>query len=452
MASFTQPFTLTATTVVSGPTATSTFATVDFTNMVSPGGVSNVTVWPQLFGVATGGMFNGSNWINNPTFRGLVRALNLPLFRLNGLYINGAGDLSSVVNNITAVVPSTCTMVIGINTGADFQGISAFWKNNSPIPCNNWEVGNEFSGQPAALGSYGPIFSSAAAAIHRTDPTFKVSGPVWAGFDGRPASQGGAIATLIQQNTASSLGFLNYHQYSYCDGAGPTPSDDQACLAITLYDQNSQQSVGLTPNTNQFPQLTTQLQAYTVGTYASNYPVLLGEYNIECSASFNDTRAHTSIGCAFLCSCLLGFASTSTQPCWGALWDLMDDDGAGYDLIDSGLNTHPQYYCLQQLIAHMPGTMVASSTGSTGGGLQAWGTKNGTSFGVAIVNSNGGSASGQVALSHWPVNTTGNATIHVWTYPTGGGANTPGDTTTATVTAGLVNVFIPGHSCAILFP
>ena len=148
-----------------------------------------------------------------------------------------------------------------------------------------------------------------------------------------------------------------------------------------------------------------------------------------------------------------------TSPVWCGIWDLGFDTQNNFNLIDPDLNIYPEYYALQRLIPTMPGNMVNSVQGSTAGGLMSYATKNGANFGVAIINSNSSPTSGTVALSHWPVNTTGNGTATLWTYPTTQGVglggpvvtNTPGNTTTVAVTNGVTaGITVPALSLAIL--
>jgi hypothetical protein len=59
----------------------------------------------------------------------------------------------------------------------------------------------------------------------------------------------------------------------------------------------------------------------------------------------------------------------------------------------------------------MPGTMVGSTSGASG--VDAWASESGSSFRVAVVNGNSAPVSCPVAPDHWPVESTGNGTVHV---------------------------------------
>jgi hypothetical protein len=439
-----------------GPSVTGNFVNVDFTNLTNPAGGSNITIQPQIFGVSGIGLAN-NNWayLSNATFRNLVRALNLPLFRLHSGWSDSqpaASNLSAFATQASAMFPSTCTLIIGSNytTQAQFKAVSDFWVANGTIPCNYWEVNNE----PNLPGNYTAQFAAGSAGYRQTNASFKVGGPVSAGYN-----PSGFDTGFINANTITSLAYLNFHQYFYCQGQEATPTNAQMCAGNKSTTGNIQ-----TPT---YQTLVPTAQGNLNGTYLATAPVFLGEYNNECGASFSDLRAGTSAGAALLVSATMGFASTATRnPAWMGLWDIMDDAGAAYQLIDSSFNVYPQYYTIQRLISSIPtpGTMVGSSSTGTGGSLIAWGVKSGTKFGVAIVNPGGSAVTGQIALSHWPVNSTGNGTAAYWSYPTSsslGSAtatptgspvqNTPGTVTSVAVTGGLTaSVTVPALSCAIL--
>ena len=333
-----------------GPAATSPFITADFTNMTSPAGVANVVVAPQLFGAATGGLGNnGFGALSNPTSLGLVRALNLPLFRLNANFASpqSSGAIAPLVAHALDLFPSTCTWVIGVDDAASASDVASYVKSNSAIDCKLWEVHNE--SQPGeSSSSYDSDALSIASAVKAVDPSYRVAGDISAGLDI------GDLVSLVQATDSSTLGILDFHDYLYCNGGGAQPSDEEVCQAW-----GAGQTMAFTAQDQQ------AIQSSMQGTFAASVPVLLGEYNDECSASFADLRAGTSIGAAFMASATLGMAAVSTQPVWTAVWDLFDDGGANYNLMDASNNLYPQYYTLQRLIANMPGNMVNSTEGSS---------------------------------------------------------------------------------------
>jgi hypothetical protein len=96
-----------------------------------------------------------------------------------------------------------------------------------------------------------------------------------------------------------------------------------------------------------------------------------------------------------------------------------------------------------------PGTIVAA-TNVSGSGLEVYATVNGDSFAVLMVNYTPNAASGQVALSHWPVSTSGTGSIRYWELS---GANKQGIMSTVAVTAGMTaSISVPAESVVMLYP
>lgn len=416
--------TITPPTGGSGPASSSGFITADFTNFTSGAGKYGVKVLPQLFGVSSGGFDNNNwQWVNNGTFRSKMRDLNLPLFRVHSQWQAKGNNIDTLISNIGSMVPASCTMVIGINDANTGQTISNKWRTGSPNPCTLWEYGNEHG-----LDQNG--INTLIQSLQWDNSANRIAGDVNAGLNA------GQLQSMVNSMSDSTLGLLDQHQYHYCNGADPYPGDDAICLADGKY-RGFIQSLDSTINSG----------------YGSTLPFLMGEYNIECGAWDGDKRAGTSIGACFLISSLLGMQDATLRPIYGAIWDLMDDGGAAYNLIDGGMNLYPQYYTLQRLIATMPGNLVNTTSGW--GGVKAWATQNADGFGVAIVNSNGNDVNGPVALSHWPANSTGNGSATLWTYPTTNlnnpTANTPGVFSTISVTNGVTqDIRVPAKSCVII--
>lgn len=453
-----------------GPAASGSFINIDFTNLNSPANVSGVIVHPQLFGVSSSGISNNVNGApfgvcNSSTFQQLVTALAPPLFRLhsgwtsvynsNGQLVAYApqSNLQALAANASKIFPSNCTILLGgwynnslggsVSDQQEYANLASYWASNGTLPSNLFEVGNETGQSPA---SYQSSFNTAVAGIQSVNSSYRLGGPAYAGNPGQSWWN-----SFISVNSANTVGFLSWHEYEYCV-PNRTPTDTECCSAY---------SAGTTSIFSASDIL--NIQGSTSGKYAAGLPLFLGEYSIECSAD-SDFRMGSSIAVPFLMNTLLGAAAVSTQPVWGGIWDLVNDGGDNYNLITSGLQTLPSYYGLQQLILRMPGAMVNSNNSR---GCNSYATKNGSNFGVAIANTNGTQVSNvQVALSHWPLNSSGNATIHMWSYPTSPGlssggtdtsvgtvVNTPGTVTTVAVTAGLTApINIPAYSGVILYP
>jgi len=428
-----------------GPVAEGSFINIDF---AKPTGK---TVHPQLFGAATGGL--GNDFFADctiPNLQNLVRSLNLPLIRLNALWMYDRSakalansfaphQIANFVSNIGRMLPRNCTVVVGIQT--DDQSYAAmqsytralvrYWRENSPIPIAFVECMNE---PTVPSSTYNACFSGMMAGAKAEDYLLKGSGPPTAGYSGN------YTRSLIASQSIESLGLLNYHQYLYCNGADSYPSDQQVCQGQTAKNSSRAITGGFRAAANT-----------AAGTYAAALPVLCGEYSIECGAWSGEKRTQTPVGACFLVSTLMKAAATSPVPAWGAVWDLYNDEGAGYNLISSppAMICGAQYFTMQRLIATMPGQLVSSSAQADL--VAAWATGNDTGgFGVAIVNAGVSAKSGRVALSRWPGNSTGNATIRKWELSS---ASPRGATTPVAVSSGITaDITLPPESVVILSP
>ena len=120
-----------------GPAASSPFVTVDFANPTSPAGVAGVVVSPQLFGVSTGGLAgNTFSALSNATTRALVKALDVPLLRLNANFESPqtAAGIAPLVSSALELFPSSSTWVIGVDTASAATSLASYVKASSPIP------------------------------------------------------------------------------------------------------------------------------------------------------------------------------------------------------------------------------------------------------------------------------------------------------------------------------
>lgn len=134
---------------------------------------------------------------------------------------------------------------------------------------------------------------------------------------------------------------------------------------------------------------------------------------------------------------------------WGGLADcgLMDFPVSGGHWQGTGL-TYPIGFWFAQGVRNLTGPRWQVPTNSTGMSTVAVTPATGR-FGLLIFNVGSGTRSGQVALSHWPVNTSGNATASVWQMTSA--QNGKGkDGTHTTVRVGTPNA--PGVTDTMTFP
>jgi hypothetical protein len=420
--------------------------------MADFGTKTGAIVYPQLFGVSTGGLENSNFSVcSNATFQNLVSALNLPCIRLHGQWMNALpysyAMWSNFVTNVNKLVPSTCSIVLGFwnpvdnlinpstsQTQSFVASAASDWKAHAPAGYNiaYWEGPNEPNGHISAQAVADQV-NAVVAGAQSVYPTALGAGPTTAGFEGN------FLGTLISNMNANTLGMMDFHQYLWCQCCNDSqPSDQQVCAGVAAN--------GTNPGSSGY----SQSVSTAAGTYAAKLPILMGEFNIEACANDSDTRAGTIVGACFLTSYLLDcVVATPSNPLWGAIWDIYDDAKDNYNLIDINFNTYPEYWMLKQLIATMSGSMV--SVTSKISGVKIWAVMNGVqTMGVAIVNSNGNSVSSQVALSRWPLNGTGNASIHQWQISSN---NPQGVLNTITVTGGMTpSITFPAQSVTILYP
>jgi hypothetical protein len=453
----TVPFTITSQTVVTGgtgPGASSSFVTADLTNLTGR------TAPKNLFGIATGGLGNffWQKVSQDTDLRAKIKALNLPLIRLHSGWMQ-IGDnqwvdtfspshLSGIVLNTANVFPPDIKIILGIRTNTlNYQSFFnytkaavAYWNANSSIKVSYVECMNEVDFTVDG-GTYASCFAGMVDGAQTVDPNIKGTGPASAG--NQDQSQRNAVIAQYNATTGpQKVGFFNHHQYLYCydpnanNGAGNKPDDLTVMRAGFL------------------PPIANGTFNDTINTWTRALPAYaLFEFSLECGANPIEDRTQTSRGACFLLSFFMRAAQASTScQTWSGAWDLFDDEGANYNLIyPNGNALGAQYYLLQRAIAKLPGQMCNITNNSQSGNLDVWATVNGTNFAVAFVNVSNNPISGPVALSHWPVNSSGNGSAKFWSYPTSDGRNVPGVETTVSVTNGVTStVTINPRSCAIL--
>lgn len=454
-----------------GPGVTSGI-TVDFTAQTTK------TVYREAFGVSTDTMCDFNFLIcGTPGFQTASRTIDPPILRFNSSGGGGGGfpsqnafpgagndppDLTPdwsvydpLIANLYKIVNlATCKIMMcfgGGSPGQDFLGWSSDTfaaamalvvdhfrttpgGNGAPIDPIYWEVSNEPDVGPDAYNEY---FNKCADAIHAIDSKYVINGPVMANeFD--------YVTGLIAASNASRLGMLNGHYYDYCPGRDPTPSDDECCQAITG-------GSGTTPE--DFATGAGHLNDSVAGTFMEGKPFFLGEYQIGCGPA--DGRENTIIGACYAASNLMKLIAVSDVPIWAGNWEYGPADSWGIIQPNGDEFTAPSYnimppgYFFSKATKVVPGRMVDASN-TSGVPVLVWGTKNGTKFCVVMVNYSNGPVSQTVALSHWPVNTSGTLTVHKWELSA---AHPQGLETTLAVTGGLTTaVNIPGHSIVLIYP
>jgi hypothetical protein len=464
LASYTQNFTITsATSTQVGPAASGTFINADFTNISGtstglPQGAQTVT--PYLYGVGLGVLYSYSfpayqntNFNVGSAQATAIRSLNLPLARVNGFssglesQFNGASTASDATlttwlsffpTNFSSFFPSNCRVIFGLGGAmstwtssgayAGFCSAVATWFNTHHSGFVwGFEIGNESTtwGSPPAVTTttYQSYFNAGSVAIKAVNSNFKVIGPNYANS---PTGVSAFISAC-----GANCDVICAHSY-------PGPSTAAAALAG-----------GTSGN--------------TVGTIVGqlingSMPISVGEWNQNGNPGTGGVNAWQCqyIGAVFNASAILQGLNTSANFQMAANWEIYSD--SDYGLVGAsdaggGSVISPVGYFMSQAAAVMYGTRASCVTSTNGSGLSCLAATGGpgvNNFAVMLINPTlATSYTGQVALSHWPVNTTGTATINQWLI---GGSNTTASQTTVSVTAGLTaSLTVPAASVMILY-
>lgn len=460
MATFSKNITVTAAVAGgTGPAASGgTLANVDFSAPLAP------TVHAELFGAASGALLDNTfTLMADSGVQAAAQTLNLPLFRMNAwsgqvftletVFANGVNSpdwssFANFTNNLDKIVPRTATVIgnIGFDNStfsgagsysvadfattaqqyAQFLGKDATYADGTPLGIKYYEIFNEPGYSQATLDSY---VQAAADAIHKNvDSSFVVCAPV-------SANDFTMASSTIADGGSARVGMGDVHRYYYCPG-DTMPSDFECCSAT--YAANAPEdyaaSVDAIVNAN---------------TWLQGKPWLLGEYNLICAEGNGaaDARMQTYIGSCFAASYLFKMQRATTTPMWATVWDFCNDGNYGLIQQINGSVISYQGYLLSQCAKWAPGRMTTANDAS--GSCNVFATYSGTHATVVIVNYDTNSVSGTVALSKWPANNTGNATMSTWLAGSTTGA--AGQTGTVTVTNGVTGtITIPGQTVMLL--
>lgn len=440
----------------SGPAASSTFVTAEFATPVNMPGGGQVTIPRELFGIAAAAPAdNDFSILTNSTFQATSSTLSIPLVRFNcnsGLATTWSNTFPSgptgtpnfspwtnFVNNIGKCVNLATTKIIigvgfpGTNGESDanfanmasqvvrYLATAAPGGGACPINPLYWEYLNE-QGSVTSSG-----FNAFVNAINAVGPGYTCLAPT-------AANNFGQLNTII-----SGIGSLTFepdeHAYLYCAGSDPQPSDAQMAQAQTA-------GSGTTP-----AQFASSINSACDGHIPGTVPFFWGEWNLECSAA-NLPEEQNNIGALFAASNLFKCAAGINRPLWGGIWEWAND--TTYGIIQGNTTIAPVGYYLSHATQKMPGKMISTTlNGTNAPNMNGWSTSGSGTFGVTLINWDTVAHAGQVALSHWPVNTTGNGTATVWTQS--GTTPAGGTTTQATVTAGLTSsISVPSFGQVVI--
>ena len=410
----------TTTTVALGPTATSSFVNVDFTNLTAFFGGITQTVSPYVWGFATGQL--GDNSCADAANAGFVAScdkLKPTLLRFNanlGLVSGGsAASVQNFINNYKSCFSPNLRIVMGIGMTDTAAEITNFARAmiSAGMPIQYWELGNESDGT-VTTPNYITQFNSVAATLHSVDPAYKLGGPVWSWYN---AGSGTNPLQTFAAGVGSNLGFCCWHNY-----------------ATSVQGQAGAIDNGLT-NTD----VTAVRAALTAAGISPNVPLGLLEYNENVNGvTYGDITQSQPYGAVYAALMVYGGIKQDLNYQMSGLWDIDGDSWYGaINNQNTGFgNIDTQGWTLGFGGQNLYGTRVgpAAPVVNAAQNLVVLPVLNSTAMAVMIVNySQTATYSGQVALSHWPINTTGTGTITKTVTTTN-----PPTTSTLLVTAGIV--------------
>jgi hypothetical protein len=139
--------------------------------------------------------------------------------------------------------------------------------------------------------------------------------------------------------------------------------------------------------------------------------IFVGEYNIDWNC--RDPNQHKYIGAVFDAVMLMQVLNASPLPFWAGIWDAFGDGTCG--IIDhSSFDIYPGGQFISRGVRTIYGPRWNVRTNAAGLLVCAV-TPSPGRLGLMIVNIGKGAQSGKtVALSHWPVNSSGNGTATIW--------------------------------------
>jgi hypothetical protein len=465
-----------------GPGVTGSFVTADFTAN------SGQTVSKFVWGVADGGDIggnggngsgpggtgftgkNGNGGLTNTSIQNILRTCAFTLYRFNSqcgyterLFCDFSGNnptncnttlrvsmdnqFGALINNFPSIAPGA-RLVIGIGfhpnlwaSASAFANvcsqIATYFNSHPSCPVYGFEIGNEDDNGSGNIPSfYVSYFNAASQAIKAVNSNYKIFGPVFS-FDG-------SLQSFASQ-CGANCDHLDYHAYAYGPGDDLTTRRSQAAILNYTILNN----------------LGNDFTAWRNGGGSANAEILIGEYNQNNTFGTGGQNVfmQNGTGAVFTAKSIVSGLNATNQFTMGGIWSVFQDSDygqiGGSDNVNAGtFQPCPSGWMLSKAGQTMFGTRsnVTVSAG-VGGTLMTLAVKGGpasNAFALMIINaSTTSSASGQVALSHWPVNTTGTGTINRFEV---GNNNPNGNVTTLSVTAGLVAATtIPPVSVVILY-
>jgi len=432
-----------------GPPATSAFMTVDFASArnYTNGGTGQQIVDRKMWGVSTGGAADTSyQAFGDATQRASFGTINPGIWRVNGDQ-TGRGD-SRFWNSDGSVNTSTFSNLITYFPQVDPLGISSFIIGANVPPLTSYP-GNitDPTSYGAAMGRLATYLNNAVMPNGKKFPII--------GFESQNEPDGHIdVSSLLSYYNAMCTAVRAVNPNFLC--CGPTVASggffgntfQSGANRLDVYDWHLY--IGGYPSIQASPRYTStrgpgDMQGVVGNTNIANVSAFfLGEVNIDWNCS--DPALQTYEGAIFMARILLEELNVCPRPFWAAVWDAFFDNLCG--VVRPGGAICPTGYLLGAGVRTIYGPRWNVPSNNSGL-LTCAVSQTGGHFGLMVVNPGFGGKSGQVALSHWPVNSTGNGTANVWQINSGTSGD--GARSTVQVTAGVTaSINFPDPSVTII--
>jgi hypothetical protein len=428
-----------------GPTASSSFITADFTSAMnySGGGSSQQIISQRLWGTSTGGAGDDQFRIfTNSRYTSLMGQANPGIWyfvgNLSGAWFNNDCSVnpsawSNLINNFYKVDP---LRIAGILIGLDF-GIS------SPIPGIH------------DVASYGECMGNLARFLNDAKMPNGMRLPV-IGFTGHNEPDGYGVETtatyynaMISKVKAANRNYLIFGPHTTYAGAlmpqfmQLVPDID--VVAWDMFPGGFSTTTG--PGSQLWLGRYADRPADDIKTMVSRLSyrpqALMSNYNVDWNCASDDQ--HTYVGAIWSAYVTVQSINASPLPFWGTIWDAYGDGTCGFVPDPDNWATRgkpmvltPFAYLMSQAVRKIHGPrwhvpvnearlLICACTPSSG------------HCSLMIVNAGRGAQRNKtVALSHWPVNATGNGRASVWQLTNAvTRAGQDGTKSTIAVTAGV---------------
>jgi len=397
-----------------GPAASSQFITVACDQPFNyPKGSGQQYVSQRMYGVGTGGAGDGNFAIfNDATFRQLAGQVNPGLWMFkdsgwrpwnNDLSINPA-VMAPLVNNFCDVDPLGISGVMfsinwdmvpggNGNPGQYAKGMESFarylkgakMKNGKPFPLVGLIGHDEPNGSQSEDG-VAAYYNAFAPLVKAVSQDILIAGPqtdyiTWTDFKNR-------------------VPLLDVLSYNYFAGGGSRPLDDMSWVTNNAWASIAQAAAAAPGN----------LVATMMGGYGLDW---------NCASPADNSYP----GALFAAVGFIDSLNAAKVPFWPCKWDAFADGTCGtftgpgqagqYYGVTDKIQITPKGYFLGEGVKKVYGPRLQVSTNTSGMKVLAVSPASGR-IGVMVINTDSTSKSGTIAMSKWPVNSSGDDSATVW--------------------------------------